>query len=56
MSNRSTVLNEAGPHISRRGFMVAAGVTAATAWLAPRRLLAADDGIVGAIKQAAATE
>jgi glyoxylase-like metal-dependent hydrolase (beta-lactamase superfamily II) len=42
--------------ISRRRFMVAAGLAAATATLTPRHLLAADDvGIVGAIKTAAAT-
>jgi glyoxylase-like metal-dependent hydrolase (beta-lactamase superfamily II) len=35
--------------------MVAAGLTAAAATLTPSRLLAADDGIVGAIKTAAGT-
>ncbi len=41
--------------ISRRRFVAAAGAFAAATWLAPRRLRAAEDGIVGEIKKAAAT-
>jgi glyoxylase-like metal-dependent hydrolase (beta-lactamase superfamily II) len=41
--------------LSRRRFVTAVGVSAAAAYLAPSCLLAADDGIVGNIKNAAAT-
>ena len=46
---------ESDTRLSRRGFMAAASLTAAVAFISPRRLLAADDGIVGAIKTAAGT-
>jgi glyoxylase-like metal-dependent hydrolase (beta-lactamase superfamily II) len=41
--------------LPRRRFLAAAGLSVTAAWLAPRSLLAADDGIVGVIKEAAAT-
>ena len=43
------------PAVSRRGFLATAGIAAAAVMLVPRRLLADDDGIVGKIKSAAAT-
>jgi glyoxylase-like metal-dependent hydrolase (beta-lactamase superfamily II) len=42
------------PVLSRRSFVIAAGVTAAMAMLTPRRLLGADQNIVDTIKTAAA--
>jgi glyoxylase-like metal-dependent hydrolase (beta-lactamase superfamily II) len=41
--------------MSRRRFVAKAGIAAAAVWLAPRRLLASDDGIVEGIERAAAT-
>jgi glyoxylase-like metal-dependent hydrolase (beta-lactamase superfamily II) len=55
MTNNSKSFLEATRGISRRRFVVNAGLTAAAVWLAPRRLLAAEGGIVEGIKQAAAT-
>lgn len=40
--------------VSRRQMIAGLGLVAAAAWLVPRRLMAADDGIVGAIKHEAA--
>jgi glyoxylase-like metal-dependent hydrolase (beta-lactamase superfamily II) len=55
MTNNSKSFPEATTGISRRRFVVNAGLTAAAVWLAPRRLLAAEGGIVEGIKKAAAT-
>jgi len=43
------------PELSRRGFLDTALLAAAAAWLVPCPRLRADDGIVGVIKNAAAT-
>jgi hypothetical protein len=39
--------------VSRRRFVLAAGVAAVGAYLAPRPVFGADDGIVGVIRRAA---
>jgi glyoxylase-like metal-dependent hydrolase (beta-lactamase superfamily II) len=54
--NDSKLNTYVGQHdLSRRRFVVGAGLAAAAAWFGSRQLMAADDGIVGAIKNAAAT-
>jgi glyoxylase-like metal-dependent hydrolase (beta-lactamase superfamily II) len=55
MTNDSTSSFEIGTGISRRRFVAVAGAAAAAAWLMPRRLMAAEDGIVEGIKKAAGT-
>jgi glyoxylase-like metal-dependent hydrolase (beta-lactamase superfamily II) len=55
MQNPSQTNVKTSTAVSRRRFITAASLTAAALMFAPRRLLAADDGIVGNIKAAAAT-
>jgi glyoxylase-like metal-dependent hydrolase (beta-lactamase superfamily II) len=55
MKNNISPFAESGTGISRRRFVVTAGVAAAAMWMAPRQLFSAGDGIVEGIKQAAAT-
>jgi glyoxylase-like metal-dependent hydrolase (beta-lactamase superfamily II) len=55
MTNDLTSSLEIGSGMSRRRFVAVAGAAAAAAWLMPRRLRAADDGIVESIKKAAGT-